>query len=107
MTNPDPPINVADKVADTNAYTIAMTWSEGLETGGSVIYDYRISYAISGTSTFTVLASSITDTTYSTTQLTSGSEYTFKIESRNAFGYSALYSTPVTILQAQVPDAPI
>lgn len=39
--------------------------------------------------------------------MTQGDEYNFVVESRNVFGYSQVTSNQVTILQAQVPDAPI
>lgn len=37
--------------------------------------------------------------------LAPGTYYKFKVESRNAYGYS-VYSNEVTILAAQTPDAP-
>lgn len=84
-----------------------MTWSAGAANGGTPVIDYRISYAETAVSPFIVLASAITTTSYSTTALTSGEDYVFKVEARNAYGYSPGYSNEVTILQAQVPDAPI
>jgi hypothetical protein len=39
--------------------------------------------------------------------MTQGAEYNFVVESRNVYGYSLVTSNQVTILQAQVPDAPI
>jgi len=39
--------------------------------------------------------------------LVADSLYKFKIESRNTFGYSTLYSNEVTIRAAKLPDAPV
>jgi len=98
LTYPDAPVNLADDSATTSSTTIGLTWSAGAENGGSPVIDYRISYAASGTSTFAILAAGITTTSYSTIALTSGASYTFKVESRSAFGFSTTYSNEVTIL---------
>lgn len=100
LTFPDAPTNLANTVATTSASVIAMTWSAGAADGGTPVIDYRIIYKLSGTSTFAELVSGVTITSYSESSLTPGSEYTFKIESRNAFGYSTTFSNEVTILQA-------
>lgn len=49
----------------------------------------------------------ITALTYTATGLTQGATYKFKVNARNVYGYSALYSNTVTILAAQVPAQPI
>jgi len=98
LTNPDAPVSLADDVATTSATTIAMTWSQGAANGGTPVIDYRVSHKLSTDSSFTELASGVTTTSYTTTALTQGAEYVFKVESRNAFGYSTTYSNEVTIL---------
>ena len=70
--------------------------------GGSPVVDYRISTDMA-TGTFnTVLASDNTQLSYAATSLTQGLTYQFKVEARNAYGYS-VYSNTVSILTAQVP----
>jgi hypothetical protein len=98
LAYPDAPVSLANDAATTSSTTIGLTWSAGAENGGSPVIDYRISYAASGTSTFAILAAGITTTSYSTIALTSGASYTFKVESRSAFGFSTTYSNEVTIL---------
>lgn len=106
LTYPDPPVSLANDVAVTTEMTIGITWSEGAANGGTPVIDYRISYVLEGGSSYTQLASGITTKAYQTNTLTAGNSYTFKLESRNEYGYSQSYSNLVTILQAQVPDPP-
>jgi len=54
---------------------------------------------------FTVLQSDVTDLTYVVWPVTTGQVYSFKVRARNIEGYSE-FSDPVSILAAQVPDAP-
>jgi len=49
--------------------------------------------------------SGLSATTYLVTGLSVGSAYKFKIQARNAYGYSE-FSEIVTILAAQVPNKP-
>jgi len=107
LTNPDAPVSLAEDTVATTATNIAMTWSAGAADGGTAVIDYRVSYKLSSDASFAVLQSGVTTTSYSTSALTQGSEYVFKVESRNAFGYSTTFSNEVTILQAQEPDAPV
>jgi hypothetical protein len=43
-TAPDPPITLANNAAITDMSNIALTWSDAVETGGSPIIDYIVSY---------------------------------------------------------------
>ena len=53
------------------------------------------------------LASGVTGSTYNTvTALTPNSVYKFKVESRNAFGFSSIASNEVSIRAASIADAP-
>ena len=54
-----------------------------------------------------MLASVITPFYTTLATLTANMYYTFKVESRNAIGYSTSFSNEVTILAASVPDAPL
>jgi hypothetical protein len=88
LTNPDPPTSLASVSAITNASKIGITWSPGVSNGGTPVLDYRISWD-QGTNSYVTLISLVAATTYTTTQtLTSNTVYKFKVESRNAFGYS-------------------
>jgi hypothetical protein len=84
-----------------------MTWVAPTVVGGSAVIYYKISWD-QGTATYVVLASGITTASYTTTAtLTANTYYSFKVESRNAFGFSTTYSNIVSILAASVPTAPL
>lgn len=69
--------------------------------GGTPVIDYRIWYDnTSNGVTFMELVSGLTGLDYIATGLVQGSTYKFKVESRNSYGYSALFSNTVTILAA-------
>jgi hypothetical protein len=57
-TNPDPPINIAEKTSLRTSSTIGLTWSNGVDNGGGVIYDYTIFYKEDG-GVYSTLASSV------------------------------------------------
>lgn len=97
---------LANNAALTSSSVIAITWTPPTVTGGSVIIDYRVSWD-QGTSNNIVLAEGIINPSYSTTvTLTPNTVYKFKVESRNAFGYSQTFSNEVSIRAATVPTAP-
>lgn len=81
-----------------------MSWSQGSENGGTPVIDFNIQYKPLG-GVFSDLALAITTQTYTAIGLDRGISYTFKVQARNAYG-TGLYSSEVTILAAQVPDAP-
>jgi hypothetical protein len=64
-------------------YQTALTWSNGVEDGGSAIIDYRIFYAIDSGS-FTVLRQGILTNSYVATGLITGTTYSFRVQARNA-----------------------
>lgn len=47
-----------------------MSWTTGTFIGGTPVIDYKISYAVSGSSSFSQLAEGVTATSFSTTALT-------------------------------------
>jgi hypothetical protein len=51
---------------------------------------------------FTVKEETVLPTEYNVEGLTQGSSYQFKVETRNAYGFSE-FSNTVTIIAAQVP----
>jgi len=83
-----------------------MSWTAPTVVGGTPVVDYRVSWDQGGSS-FAVLATGITTTSYSTlASLTPNTIYKFKVESRNAFGYSMSFSNEVSIRAAEIPKAP-
>ena len=105
LTNPDAPTALANLPLITDATKIGLTWQTGSANGGTPVIDYRLSWD-QGTNTYQVLAIGITTTSYTTIiTLTSNTVFKFKVESRNAFGFSD-YSNEVTILQAEKPLKP-
>lgn len=107
LTNPDPPVSLANDQSITTISRIGLTWSPGSANGGSPVIDYRVSWD-QGTSTYVVLFSGITTNYYTATAaLTPNTVYKFKVESRNVFGFSTTFSNEATIRAASLPDAPI
>jgi len=72
--------------------------------GGSPVIDYQISYKTGATS-YAVLATGITTTSYIASSLTPDVIYTLKVAARNLVGLSS-DSTEVTIRAAAVPSTP-
>ena len=107
MTYPAAPVSLANNPGVTTSTAIGLTWSAGATTGGTPVIDYRISWD-QGSSNYVPLVIGVTTTSYITSvSLTAGTIYKFKVESRNAFGYSTTYSNEVSIRAASLPDAPI
>ena len=108
VTNPDPPNPLVNDVAITSTTVIGLNWSAPTNNGGSPVIDYRVSWDQgTGTGIFVVLATGITGLTtvsYRTTAtLTANTFYSFKVESRNAVGYSTSFSNEALILNATPP----
>ena len=69
--------------------------------------DYRVTFDQgSQIGVFISLAINITATSYTATNLDAGTTYTFKVEARNSYGYSAP-SAAASILCATVPSMPV
>lgn len=88
LTYPDPPTLAVNDPATTSATVLKVQWTAPVFIGGAPILDYRVLYTLVGSSAFTVLAENVATPYYETSALSSGSEYKFKIEARNSFGYS-------------------
>ena len=101
---PDAPINLSDAPQITSSSQIGLTWSDGSWNGGSVVLDYKISYAI-GNGAYTTLGTNVIGNAYTAISLTAGETYKFKVQARNSVGYS-VFSNEVTILAAQLPYSP-
>lgn len=98
---PDAPTNLANVAEITDSDSIGLTWSAPVFDGGSALIDYTVEYdSASSGATFTELVSALTDTTYTATGLTQGLTYQFKVKARNIYGFSATYSSIVSILTA-------
>jgi hypothetical protein len=107
LTNPDPPTSLSNDVAITNSSVIRLTWVAPTVVGGTAVIDYCLSWD-QGTGTYVVLASGITTLSFTTTtSLTYNTYFNFKVESRNAFGFSTSFSNDVLILNAVPPTAPL
>ncbi len=103
VTNPDPPISLANNADITSASVIALTWSAPAVNGGTEVIYYRVSWD-QGIGTYVVIAYGITTPSYSTTSpLAANVVYKFKVESRNAFGLSTSFSNEVSISPAVLP----
>jgi len=106
MSNPDPPRNLGYDTSSSSGSQIALTWDQGANNYGSAVSSYRVSYDAGDPSgSFSVIAETVSATTYTATGLTASTTYRFKVEALNDFGYST-FSDEVSILAAQEPDAP-
>jgi hypothetical protein len=70
------------------------------------VIDYEVSHAILPAAVYTVVSQNNLGTTFLDTNLISGSNYMFRVRSRNEFGYSD-YSDSITLLVAFVPQLPV
>jgi len=87
-------------VATPSSQTVALAWSLPVSDGGSAITDYKIEYALSNSTAWTVFARAASTTrTANITGLTNGTQYSFRVSAVNAIGTgvatSAVSSTPV------------
>lgn len=105
---PDAPTSLSNVEATTDADTVGLSWTAPSFDGGSAVIDYRLwsDNASSGV-TFTEVAANIAATTYTVNSLTQGQTYQFKVEARNAYGYSSTFSNTLSVLTAQVPAQPV
>lgn len=106
LTNPDAPLNLMNDPTVTLATQIGIKWEIGLQNGGAPVLDYRVTFLDPAAGVFEILQSGITVTSFVATGLTAGRTYTFEVQSRNVYGFSA-YSNQVQILAAQKPSAPL
>jgi hypothetical protein len=102
--SPDPPINLQNDLTVTTSVQIGITWEDGIENGGTPVLDYRI-YFDQGSDNWILHASNVVDQRHQVTGLSIGNFYKFKVEARNAFGFSS-ESDVLTILTYSRPDPP-
>ena len=111
---PDAPLLLQNVAEQTTASQIGVQWNEGAYNGGSQVLDYELSYAVAQLTenspiidplVYSVYDSSVSSTDLIVLSLSAGQVYSIRVRARNLVGYSG-YSAPVSILAAQVPDAP-
>jgi hypothetical protein len=84
---------------------IGIVWQQGVEDGGTPVLDYRVSWD-QGVGTWDIRQSGLSTLSYTASSLTAGTVYSFRVEARNAYGYSD-YSAEVAVLAASRPSTPI
>merc|ERR1711937_107488 len=96
VTVPDAPTAVQNNMAVTTVNKVGIIWSAGYSDGGLPVLDYRISWD-QGTGSWVVRQEGVSTTAYSAASLSMGTVYSFRVEARNAYGYST-YSSEVSVL---------
>ncbi|MEY4147284.1 MAG: hypothetical protein RL278_840 [Actinomycetota bacterium] len=96
-TAPSVPLSLT---ATPSSQTVALAWSLPASDGGSAITDYKVEYAVSTSSTWTVFAHTASTTRAATViGLTNGTQYSFRVSAVNAIGTgvaaSPVLATPV------------
>ena len=94
LTNPDAPLNLVNDPTITLATQIGIKWEIGVNNGGAPVLDYRVTFLDPAAGVFEILQSGIAVTSFVATGLTAGVTYTFEVQSRNVYGFSA-YSNQV------------
>jgi len=69
------------------------------------VLDYRVSWD-QGVGTWDIRQSGLSTLSYTASSLTAGTVYSFRVEARNAYGYSE-YSAEVAVLAASRPSTPL
>ena len=105
MTNPSPPKALAEVLASKSTTSIGLTWTNGDSDGGAAVTSYTISSSTGG-GAFSVVQADVSTNSFTVTGLTTGTTYTFKVQSRNSFDISD-YSDGLSILCAFKPIAPL
>lgn len=100
LTIPDYPVSLAEVAAARSVSTLGISWSAGTNNGGSPVIDYRIIYSNGVT---TVSIANVLASPYTALALSTGNNYMFTVEARNAFGYS-LVSNSLYLYCAYVPS---
>jgi hypothetical protein len=106
------PVAMGTAIEDglTSSTQIVLTWAALVTTvdiGGTEITSYEVSWdAGSGGSSWTALrgySSPDTSTTFTTTSVTAGDAYQFKLRAQNALGFGA-YGLVLSVIPSSVPD---
>lgn len=106
------PVAMGTAIEDglTSSTQIVLTWAALVTTvdiGGTEITSYEVSWdAGTGGSSWTALrgySSPDTSTTFTTTSVTAGDAYQFKLRAQNALGFGA-YGPVLSVIPSSVPD---
>ena len=94
--------------ATPSSQAVALAWSLPASTGGSAITDYKIEYALSNSTAWTVFAHTASTTRAANiVGLTNGTQYAFRISAVNAVGTgiatSSIFATPVAPATLSAP----
>jgi len=97
--------------ATPSSQTVALAWSLPTSDGRSAITDYKIEYALSNSTTWSVFARTASTTrTANITGLTNGTQYSFRVSAVNAVGTGTattpVLATPVAPIILTAPTAP-
>jgi hypothetical protein len=104
VTVPDAPVAIQNNMAVTTVNKVGIMWSPGYSEGGLPVEDYRVSWD-QGTGSWVVRQEGVSTEAYTAASLSMGTVYSFRVEARNAYGYS-VYSAEVSVLAATVPSTP-
>ncbi|MCX6515445.1 MAG: S8 family serine peptidase [Actinobacteria bacterium] len=107
-TVPSAPLSLT---ATPSSQSVSLAWAVPASDGGSAITDYKVEYAVSSSTTWTVFAhTASTARTANITGLTNGTQYLFRVAAVNAVGTgiaaSPVFSTPVAPVVLTAPTAP-
>jgi hypothetical protein len=102
---PFSPASLSEVPVETTAYQVGLTWEAVTYDGGSAVLDFTLSYRVNGATEWIVWDSAIVGNTATVTGLTPGTYYDFMLQARNIVGLGAP-SEVITVLAAQMPDAP-
>ena len=98
---PNTPTSVSGTSGDTQA---TITWAAPSNNGGSAVTGYVVERSVDGIN-WTTLTSGALGTSYTSTGLTNGTRYMFRIAAGNIVG-SGAYAPTVIITPASTPSAP-
>lgn len=110
---PGPPTSVMADSENTSHTQVTLMWAAPANNGGSAVIEYKVSVyndwsdpMMMDYNTWMTEEAGTTATTYTkTTEITPGGTYKFKVEAKNAIGYSVA-SLTVSIFAASVPETP-
>lgn len=104
-TVPDAPTSVSGTANGETASTVS--WTTPANTGGAAITGYKVEYAASPYSSYTVFNANTgtTSTSISVTGLTNGTSYKFRVSATNLNGFGATAESGVVVTNV-VPAAP-
>jgi hypothetical protein len=103
-TFPDPPTNLLEVYSERSKSTLGIEWTAPVFTGGVAVDDYQISLGEVG-GDYAVIASGVTATQYTATDLTFGVTYKLRMEARNSYSFS-VYSEEIELYCGFKPEPP-